>query len=74
MDTDVDVMRDVYMTRAQREAFDRLQKDAERYRWHRRSNPAALLTSAWAASKAACEIGDDPDAATDVAMGHQAID
>ena len=46
-----------------------LRTDARRYRWHKARNPSGLLTTAWGASKAACEIGDDPDAATDVAMG-----
>ena len=32
---DVDLMRDVYMTREQRGAYERLRKDAERYRWLR---------------------------------------
>lgn len=32
---DEDLMRDVYMTSAQREAYKRLRKDAERYRWLR---------------------------------------
>lgn len=44
-----------------------LRRDAERYRWHKARNPSALLANAWA-SKAACSIGDDVDAATDVAM------
>jgi hypothetical protein len=43
-------------------------KDGARYRWHKARNPAALLATAWGASKAACVIGDDPDAATDAAM------
>lgn len=46
-----------------------LRTDARRYRWHKARNPLALLMTAWADSQAACEIGDDPDAATDVAMG-----
>ena len=47
---------------------DALRADAQRYKWHQARNPSGLLATAWAASKAACEIGDDPDAATDVAM------
>ena len=43
-------------------------ENAARYRWHKARNPGALLATAWGASKAACAIGDDPDAATDVAM------
>ena len=68
MDTDVDVMRDVYMTREQRQAFDRLQQDAQRYRWLRERDPSALLSCAWGASRQACDIGEDPDAAIDAAM------
>lgn len=49
-------------------AVEALRKDAERYRWHKARNPSILLANAWGASKAACEIGDDPDAATDAAM------
>ena len=33
--SDTDLMLDVYMTAAQREAYNRLRKDAERYRWLR---------------------------------------
>lgn len=46
----------------------KVRKDAERYRWHKARNPSILLANAWGVSKAACEIGDDPDAATDAAM------
>lgn len=45
-----------------------MEKDAERYRWHKARTPSILLANAWGASKAACEIGGDPDAATDAAM------
>lgn len=45
-----------------------LRKDAERYRWHKARNPSMLLANAWGASRAACAIGEDPDAATDAAM------
>jgi hypothetical protein len=51
--------------------IERLRADAERYRWHKERNPAALLAAAWGASKAACKIGDDPDAATDSAMAEK---
>ena len=43
-------------------------RDAERYRWLRRTNALALLGMAWGASRAACEIGGDCDAAIDAAM------
>ena len=33
--SDTDLMLDVYMTAAQREAYNRLRRDAERYRWLR---------------------------------------
>jgi hypothetical protein len=52
---------------------DALRADARRYLWHKARNPSGLLTTAWAASKAACEIGDDPDAATDVAMRDDSV-
>ena len=32
MESDTDVMMDVYLTRDQREAYERLRKDASRYR------------------------------------------
>jgi hypothetical protein len=51
--------------------IERLRADAERYRWHKERNPVALLAAAWGASKAACKIGDDPDAATDSAMAEK---
>jgi len=47
---------------------DALRKDAERYRWVKLVRPGALLSVAWGESKAACSIGDDPDAAIDAAM------
>lgn len=52
-------------------AVEATSNDAERYRWHKARNPGALLANAWYASKAACEIGDEPDAATDVAMAEE---
>ncbi len=52
---------------------DALRADARRYLWHKARNPSGLLTTAWGASKAACEIGDDPDAATDVAMRDDSV-
>lgn len=33
LDSDTDIMRDVYMTSNQRAAYERLRKDAEQYRW-----------------------------------------
>ena len=33
--SDQDLMRDVYMTRTQREAYERIAKNAERYLWLR---------------------------------------
>ena len=33
--SDTDLMLDVYMTRDQREAYERLRRDAARYRWLR---------------------------------------
>ncbi len=36
MDNDTDTMKDVYLTRKQREAYDSLRRDAERYRELRR--------------------------------------
>ena len=68
MENDTDTMMDVYLTRDQREAYERLRKDAERYRWLREKNPMALLAAAWGLSKEACAIGDDPDAAIDAAI------
>ena len=38
MNNDIDVMQDVYMTRAQRDAYERIVKDAVRYRWLRNGN------------------------------------
>jgi len=55
----------------ERRLLDKLaesEKNAQRYRWHRARNPAALLANAWVASRAACAIGADCDAATDAAM------
>ena len=41
--SDTDLMLDVYMTRAQREAYERLRKDAERYRWVRSATTPGYL-------------------------------
>lgn len=43
---------------------------AERYLWWRATAPHALLQIAWGASRAACDIGADCDAAIDAAMGN----
>lgn len=52
---------------AQKE-LEALRKDAERYRWLRNRSPMPLLQIAWGASKEACAIGGDCDAAIDAAM------
>lgn len=68
MNNDIDVMQDVYMTRAQRDAYERIVKDAVRYRWLRKNHADALLPLAWSHGPAACAIGGDADAAIDAAM------
>lgn len=45
--SDTDLMLDVYMTRDQREAYERLRKDAYRYRWLREKSNLVGGTGAY---------------------------
>ena len=64
---DEDLMRDVYMTKAQREAYERLRKNDERYRWLRDSLLAGDDLQALT-DMPEPENADEFDAAIDAAM------
>lgn len=64
---DEDLMRDVYMTKAQRETYERLLKDAERYRWLRKEH-ASDGPSYHVRRPSNCPAPHDLDADLDAAM------
>lgn len=77
MENDTDTMMDVYLTRDQREAYERLRKDAERYRWLRDDGDGPGNAIAAAVAEGDNEYGgeyvswlygDELDAAIDAAM------
>ena len=72
--SDTDLMLDVYMTRDQREAYERLRRDAARYRWLRNES-GNDLDAPFVCGVHGAPMGDDGwltgellDAAIDAAM------
>lgn len=73
---DEDLLRDVYMTKAQREAYERLRKNDERYRWLRIK--CGIVPSAFGIGQVAMTLAGSTDekdakkldAHIDAAMSH----
>ena len=67
--SDTDLMLDVYMTREQREAYERLRKDAARFRFLRNDPPTSMCVRINREGCAALYTdGETLDEAIDAAM------
>ena len=61
MEKDTDTMMDVYLTRDQREAYERLRQDAARYKWLREKSGLVAGTGAYVGLACGTWTKDDKD-------------